>query len=87
MPAIKIYDVFENDNWIGSYTADAITKLYNVPRSTIMSYASSGMMARKKYTFEVVTDVDKGTGVSTWAKEWDAARLRLLKAGGMKRGN
>ena len=87
MPAIKIYDVFEDGNWIGSLTADAITKLYNVPRKTIMAYASSGMVAHKKYTFEVVTDVNKGTGVSTWAKEWDKARLKLLKAGGVKHGS
>lgn len=82
MPAMKIYDVFDNGEWIGSYTADAITKLYKVPRRLILAYASSGTKALKRYTFETVTEAEQGTRLKTWAEQWDAARLKLLRVGG-----
>ncbi|WP_313182086.1 hypothetical protein [Lacrimispora sp.] len=82
MQGIKIYDVFDNGEWIGSYTADAITKLYKVPRAMIMAYASSGTRAQRRYTFASVMSIEKGSGLDKWKAEWDRARLKLLETGG-----
>lgn len=79
MPAMKIYDVFDNGDWIGSYTADAITKIYEIPRRRIIENASTGAAAQNRYTFKSVMNI--GTGLGTWAQQWDAARLKLLEAG------
>lgn len=75
----KKYDLYENDVFMGSYTADEIANMCNIPRSTVMSYASSGARARRKYTFKPagVEDIP----LEELKKEWDVARLRLLEVG------
>lgn len=79
MGSCKIYAVYDNGRWIGSYTTDAIEKLLGIPRKQTPIYASDvTKKARGRYTF-LLDDMESRDQV--WKKEWDRARLKLLNAG------
>jgi len=75
----KIYAVYNNGKWIGSYTTDAIEKLLGIPKNQAPIYAHDvTKKARGRYTFRL-DDVESRDQV--WKREWDRARLKLLNAG------
>jgi len=84
MATQKIYAVCDDGKWIGSYTSDAAAKLLGIPRGLVSSYASSGVKALKRYTFQVVADANEIPGIS-WEDRWDLTRLRLLEQGRKRR--
>lgn len=75
----KIYAVYDNGKWIGSYTTDAVEKLLGIPRNQVPIYAHDGdKKARGRYTFRPDNPESRG---EEFKKEWDKARLRILNAG------
>jgi len=79
MGSYKIYAVYDNGKWIGSYTTDAIEKLLDIPKKQAPIYASDiTKKARGRYTFRL-DDMESRDQI--WKREWDQARLKLLNAG------
>ena len=81
MGSCKIYAVYDNGRWIGSYTTDAIEKLLGIPKKQAPIYASDvTKKARGRYTFRL-DDTDTESWDQVWKREWDRARLKLMNAG------
>lgn len=79
MGSYKIYAVYDNGRWIGSYTTDAIEKLLGIPKNQAPIYAHDvTKKARGRYTFRLDETESRD---KAWKSEWDRERLKLLNAG------
>lgn len=76
MAARKIYAVFDYGTKIGEYTSREIARLLQVPQNSITNYASTGLLYKGRYTFEVVEPEQ----MDPLAKEWDEVTERILTA-------
>ena len=68
----KIYAVYDNGELLGEYDAFRIAELLQIPCREISSFANSGLLYNKRYTFKEVDML---------AREWDRVRLEILAAG------
>ncbi len=79
MGSYKIYAVYDNGKWIGSYTTDAIEKLLGIPKNQAPIYAHDvTKKARGRYTFRLD---DAESWDAAWKREWDRARKKLINSG------
>ena len=51
--AAKIYEVYDNEKYIGSYTPKVAEKIIGIPRSSVQMYAKGNMIYHKRYRFEL----------------------------------
>ncbi|MFT4005217.1 MAG: hypothetical protein QM683_06070 [Lacrimispora sp.] len=68
----KLYAVYDNGELLGEYDSFKITELLQIPCREISSFANSGSLYNKRYTFKEVDML---------AREWDRVRLEILAAG------
>lgn len=58
---MRIYSVFENEQWIGDMTADDISQMLKCSRQEVLNAVSSARLINEKYA--VVYDGDKNMGI------------------------
>ena len=71
----QYYDLLTQDcEYLGTYRAKEISEKIGIKIGLISGYSNTGHVWNKKYRFEKA-DIPS----SDFAKEWDEARMKLLK--------
>lgn len=79
------YEVFEDDEYIGDFTAEELRKKIGITAKTLYGYVNKDMKYKKHYIFERSCQVTRLTVNDKLMKEWD--RVRLLLNPKAKRGH
>lgn len=75
MAARKLYALFDYGTKIGEYTSKEIARLLEAPQNSITNYASTGLLYRGRYTFEVVEPEE----IDLLAKKWEEVTKEVAK--------
>lgn len=69
------YRIYDNGNYIGTYTESEIMTMIHCGREIPSFYAKEGTIYRGRYRFEEMLD---GSEIKNFEKEWNEARFKIL---------
>lgn len=75
----RIYDTKSEERLPGFYYKEEICKKLGV-QGSVSEWAKNHTLLKKRYKVEIAGE--RATTSENFAKEWDKARMKLLRAGG-----
>lgn len=72
----KIFAVYDDNTYMGDYTAVEAAPLLDIACATVSAYANSGAKLRGRYRIKAVGNTEIDT--ERWAREWDQVRIEKL---------
>ena len=78
-----LFELYDYEKYIGTYTADEISKIIGIHPKSIYDYADNGKIYKKRYVFLRESDENTYGWIQSWKLEWDSVRKKILKAMGI----
>ena len=78
-----LFELYDHEKYVGTYTADEISKITGICLESIYDYADNGKIYKKRYMFLREFDENTCGWIQSWKLEWDSVRKKILKAMGI----
>lgn len=71
------YDVYDGEEYVGTYTAREIAELTGISKKLVSEYANAFLVYKNRWRFELSSE-----DFFDWKQEWDSARKKILRSYG-----